>query len=184
MKVTRREIVFEGKFLRLVRKTSLTPTNEEVIWETVERVNTYGGGAVAIVALTKKGEFILERHWRAPVESFVIQFPGGLTDMQSESSEETARRELLEETGYSAKELVPLLSVPVCSVLYSLKANYYFAPDVEYTGNLKRDIAEEIELLTIHKNKLPEFLFNLPDNTLLDLRVPGIIWLLAAKGLI
>ena len=184
MKVTRREIVFEGKYLRLVRKTSVTPANEEVIWETVERTNVYGKGAVGIAALTKKGEFILERHWRAPTESYVIQFPGGLTDNHQESHEETARRELLEETGYKANILVPLLSVPACPVLSSSTVGFYFAPEVEYTGEVKRDIAEEMEILTIPKNDLPEFLLNLPDNTMLDLKVPGIIWLLATKGLI
>ena len=184
MKVTKRETAFEGKYLRLVRKTSVTPTNEEVIWETVERTNVCGNGAVGIVALTRKGEFILERHWRAPIESYVIQFPGGLTDNHQESPEETARRELREETGYEANELVLFLSVPTCPGLSSSTVGFYFAPEVEYTGDVKRDIAEEMEILTIPKNDLPKFLLNLPDNTILDLKVPGIIWLLATKRLI
>ncbi len=184
MRVINKETAFEGKYLRLVRKTTVTDNNQEVIWETVERTNVHNGGVVVIVALTKNGEFILERQWRAPIESFVIQFPAGLTDVENESNEKTAKRELLEETGYAAAKLIPILAVPTNPVLSSVTAWYYFAPEVEYVGNEDRDIGEEIEVLTVTRDSLSKFLLNLPDNTKLDLRVPGIIWVLEEKGLI
>jgi ADP-ribose pyrophosphatase len=184
MKVTRREIVYEGNYLRVISKTSVASDEKEVIWETVERTNVYGKGAVVVVALTGKGEFILERHWRAPIESFVIQFPAGLTDVPGESNEETARRELLEETGYAAGELVPIISVPASPALSSVTLYYYFAPEVEYTGNSKKDISEELEVITVPKDNLSQFLLDLPDDTKLDLNVAGIVWILAARGLV
>lgn len=184
MRITKRETAFEGEYLRLVRKTSITNTDTEIIWETVERTNVYGRGVVGVVALTQEGELILIRHWRAGIESYVVQFPGGLTDIEGESEEETASREFLEETGYFAKKLIPIMPVPVCPVLTSLEANYYFAPEAEFVGRENKDVAEEIEVLTIPRNSLHRFLSNLPDDTKLDLRVPGIIWILEAKGLI
>ena len=74
------------------------------------RKSIYNKGAVVIVALTTEGELILERNWRAPLESFVVQFPAGLSDREGESEEEVARRELLEETGYTADRLIPVIA--------------------------------------------------------------------------
>ena len=184
MKIVNRETAFEGKYLRLMRKTSVSKENDEIIWETVERTTVYGGGAVMVVGLTNRRELILERHWRASIESYVIQFPGGLTDRQDESEEETAYREFFEETGYIAKQLIPILCVPESPVFSSLQAKYYFAPEVTYVGNKPEDITEEIEVITVPKDNLYEFLTNLPDKTMLDLRVPGIVWILEGKGLL
>jgi len=80
----------------LARKHLETGSREQGIWETVERKNVYNKGAVVIIASTKERELVLERNWRAPLESFVIQFPAGLSDKEGESEEEVAKRELLE----------------------------------------------------------------------------------------
>ncbi len=87
MKIIKREIAFEGKYLQFVRKHFKTTMGEEGIWETVERKNIHGEGAVVIIPLTKERELILERNWRAPLESFVIQFPAGLSDREGEGEE-------------------------------------------------------------------------------------------------
>ena len=108
MRITKKETAFEGEHLKFVRKWFRTSRGEEAVWETIERKNVYNRGAVVIVALTKERELILERNWRAPIESSVIQFPAGLSDKEGESEEEVARRELLEETAYEAKKLILL----------------------------------------------------------------------------
>ena len=184
MKVTKKETLFEGQYLRFVKKHFQTATGEEGDWEAVERANTHGEGAVIVVALTGEGKLLLERNWRVPIESFVLQFPAGLTDREGESKEETARRELLEETGYEAGELIPIVSVPLCPVLTATKATHFFAPDVRFTGKQDRDATEEIEVLEVPLEEVDDFLLNLPDDTALDLRVPGILWLLRARGLL
>ena len=66
MRITNREIAFDGKYLQVVRKYFNTDMGEGGVWEAVERKNIYGKGAVVIVALTRKGELILERNWRVP----------------------------------------------------------------------------------------------------------------------
>ena len=184
MEIINREVAYEGEYLRLLRKTAITHDKHQIIWETVERTNVYGRGAVIIAAMDQKDNFILERHWRAPIESFIIQFPGGLTDRQYENNEQTAKRELLEETGYNAKTLIPVISTVAFPVLSSTMDINFFAPDVEYIGDVKRDIAEEFQVLQIPHNNIHEYLLDLPDNTMLDLKVPGLLWVLQAKGLI
>ena len=184
MRVTKRELVFEGAYLRLVNKHFKTDTGKEGIWETVERKNVYNGGAVVVIALTKNQEVILERNWRTPIESFVIQFPAGLTDREGESEEEAARRELLEETGYRAEKLIPITSAPLCPALTSTRAAHFFAPEVELSRVQDKDIAEEIEVLRVSVNDLDNFMLNLPPHTELDIRVPGILWILERQKFI
>ena len=184
MKVINRKVVFEGKYLRFVSKDAETSTGKRVTWETIERVNIHGKGAVVIVGLTREKELILERNWRASLESFIIQFPAGLTDIAEESAEEAARRELLEETGYTAKKLIPIISVPVSPDLTPTTASHFFAPEVEFVGKQNGDASEEIEVLKIPVQKLDDFLLNLSRDTKLDLRVPGILWVLEKRNLI
>jgi ADP-ribose pyrophosphatase len=167
-----------------VKKYFKTGTGEEGIWETVERTNIHNKGAVVVVALTRKGEVILEKHWRVPLESYVIQFPAGLTDREREGEEETARRELLEETGYLAKKLIPIILAPLSPALTPTEAYHFLAPEVEFVEKGRRDTAEEIEVLAVPVEKLSQFLLNLPEDTKLDLRVPGILWILERKRLI
>lgn len=184
MKITKKETIFDGNYLGVVRKHFITDTGKECFWETIERKNIHNGGAVVIVPVTKKRELILERNWRVPIESFVVQFPAGLTDKKGESEEEAARRELLEETGYRAEKLIPIVSVPLCPALTSTRATHFFAPDVEFTGNTMRDATEEIEVLKVPLEELDHFLFNLPEGTELDLRVPGVLCFLEKKKLL
>jgi ADP-ribose pyrophosphatase len=184
MQVVKKETIFEGDHLRLVRKHLRTIRGEKGIWETVERKNIYNGGAVVIIALTKDREVILERNWRAPLESFVIQFPAGLCDKEGEQEEEVARRELLEETGYRAGKLIPIINTPLCPAMVPTRGTHFFAPEVKFAGRESIDTTEEIEVLKVPAKDLDDFLLNLPEDTELDLRVPGILWVLARKGLL
>lgn len=184
MRVTRKDVVFEGNYLRMVEKSFETPLGEKHIWETVERTTIGTRGAVVIVALTKEREVILERNWRVPSDSFVIQLPAGLSDVEGESEEETARRELLEETGYIANKLIPIIVAPEDPVLTPTQLSHFLAPDVEFVEEPRSDTTEEIEVLKVPIAELRHFFLNLPNNTILDLRVPGIFWILESMNLI
>jgi len=92
------KVLGQGKFLRLVRDGR---------WEFVERVNARG--AVAIVAVTANRRIILTDQFRPAVGRRVIDLPAGLSgDVQGQEDEAfaaSALRELIEETGYTAKHL-------------------------------------------------------------------------------
>ncbi len=182
MEILGREIIFSGKFLRLVRKKFRADDGKVSDWETVERTNVYRSGAVIVVAITRDNQMIFERNWRAPVESWVIQFPAGLTDVTGESETETARRELLEETGYLAGELIPLMTVPLTPDLTPTYGAHFLARDVEYAGCTRPEPG--IEVIRVPLAKVKSFLLDPPDNTGIDLRVPGILWYLEKQGLL
>ena len=184
MRVTGKRTVFDGRFIRVVEKSIIRDGGGKRLWESVERRNVYGGGAVVIVAVTRDGELLFEKNWRAPIESYVIQFPAGLTDVEGESDENAARRELLEETGYAAREMIPVVSSPLSAALAGTRAMHYFAHDVEYVGLPDCDDAEEIEVIRVPVDRADEFMLNLPPDVELDLRVPGILLVMRARGLI
>jgi ADP-ribose pyrophosphatase len=58
----------------------------------------------SVVALTEEGRVVIVRQYRAAVDRYTLELPSGIVD-PGESPLESARRELLEETGYQAREL-------------------------------------------------------------------------------
>lgn len=93
-----RERVFEGHFLKVVRDTVRLPTGREATREFVQHP-----GAVMVIGLLDDGQVVLERQYRHPLERVMIELPAGKLDA-GEGSWACARRELQEETGYSARE--------------------------------------------------------------------------------
>jgi ADP-ribose pyrophosphatase len=66
-------------------------------------------GFAAVVPVMEGGGVVLVRQWRQPVGGFTLELPGGGLE-SGENPRETVRRELLEETGYSAEDLSHLVS--------------------------------------------------------------------------
>jgi ADP-ribose pyrophosphatase len=72
-------------------------------------------GAVAVVALDDAGRVLMIRQYRHPVAHRLWELPAGLRDVSGEPPRVTAERELLEETGYRARDwhvLVDFYSSP------------------------------------------------------------------------
>ena len=66
-------------------------------------------GAVGILALDEQDRVLMIRQYRHPVARELWEIPAGLRDVAGESLADTARRELLEETGHVAREWHVLL---------------------------------------------------------------------------
>ena len=68
------------------------------------------GGFAGVVPVTDDGRLVLVRQWRQPLGKFTLELPCGAVDAGEEPGQ-SAGRELLEETGYRAEGLRPLISV-------------------------------------------------------------------------
>lgn len=112
MKNIDKKIVWEGNYLRTVILNYKDASGKDRKWEAVERVNC--NGIVVIIPVTRQGEFLMIRQFRPVLNNFVIEFPAGLND-KNEDLIEAARRELVEETGYTSDDFVPLAEGPISS---------------------------------------------------------------------
>jgi ADP-ribose pyrophosphatase len=173
IKIIEKETLFEGRFIRFVltRFTDSSGVTRE--WESIDRVNCRG--IVAIVPVTKGGEFVLIRQFRPPVSRFVVEFPAGLND-RGDTLEGAARRELTEETGYSAKEMIFLAEGPLSSGASGEILTVFLAKGIEFAGIENRDETEDIEVLKIPAGKIESVLSELQsEGNYIDLKVYGFI---------
>lgn len=89
--------LLKGHFLHAFRDTVRLPDGRETSREYIRHP-----GAVMIVAQLADGRLVLERQYRYPVHAVMVEFPAGKLDA-GEDSLACAKRELLEETGYTAR---------------------------------------------------------------------------------
>ena len=94
---TSSEDVYSGKFLHLKKDLVQLPDGK-----TTYREYLIHPGAVAIMPILSDGRILLERQFRYPVDAAMIEIPAGKLEL-GEDPLLCAQRELLEETGYSAK---------------------------------------------------------------------------------
>ncbi|MGC4397402.1 NUDIX domain-containing protein [Hydrogenophaga crocea] len=90
--------LLRGHFLHVVRDTVRLPTGAEATREFVLHP-----GAVMVIGLLDDGRVVLERQYRHPMQAVMVEFPAGKLD-PGEGSLACGRRELREETGYTARE--------------------------------------------------------------------------------
>jgi ADP-ribose pyrophosphatase len=104
-------------------------------------------GAVAIVAINEAGQVLLIRQYRHPVGELLWEIPAGLLDVDGESHESAARRELLEETGYLAGELEPLIEFFTTPGGSTEKISIFLARDLELSKERPALEGEEVDML-------------------------------------
>ena len=131
-----------GKFLELLK---------EGRWEYVRRVNA--NGAVMIVAVTEDGELLLVEEYRVPLHALTIGLPAGISgDEGEESTLQSARRELEEETGYRADAWTYLFTGPSSPGLTTEMVSFYLA---EGLHQISEGGGVAHENITVHRIPLP-----------------------------
>lgn len=75
-----------------------------------EREVVHHPGAVGVAPLHDDGTVTLVRQYRAAVDAELWEIPAGLRDVEGEPTDETARRELIEEAGLRAERLEHLVT--------------------------------------------------------------------------
>jgi ADP-ribose pyrophosphatase len=136
------EQVFDGTLLKVHRDRVRLPDGSQGVREYIRHP-----GAVAIVPLFDDGRVLLERQYRYPSRREFIEVPAGKVD-HGEPHLDTAKRELLEETGYEAAEW-QRLGVIHTAIAYTDEAiELFLAKKLVHRGR-KLDQGEFLENLVI-----------------------------------
>ncbi|HEU4965047.1 MAG TPA: NUDIX hydrolase [Bacilli bacterium] len=92
------ETIYKGKIITLELQTVTLPNGKEAQREVVLHP-----GAVTVLAITNEDNVLLVRQFRKPTDRLLIETPAGKLE-HGENPLEAVKRELEEETGYTAKE--------------------------------------------------------------------------------
>ena len=107
----------------------------------------------SVLALTKKQEVVLVRQFRHGAQGIFWEFPGGVVE-DGENPLDGVRRELSEETGYTASNMIEVGKFYPNPALQTNLMYAYLAYDAEKTGIQKFDEAEDIEVHLVPLDEL------------------------------
>jgi len=163
------EELLKGSFLHVMRDTVRLPDGA-----TATREYIIHHGAVMMIPMLDDGRLVMERQYRYPMGRVMIEFPAGKLDGPDEDVLVCAKRELLEETGYVAREWARAgLLNPVIS--YSTEfIDIWFCRGLEHT-EAKLDDEEFLEVFTATPQQVFEWC---RDGTITDSKtLIGALWL-------
>ena len=114
---------------------------------------------VNVIPINADGKLLVFRQEKYGYEGISIAPVGGYLE-PGESPLEAARRELLEEMGYQAGEMIPLNATLMAPNLGFATGNPYIARQLEYVGAQESDDLEEQELVEITLDELEAAMLN------------------------
>lgn len=141
--ILRRELVAQSRLFKVEALHLRFENGAERIYERMQ-----GGqhGAVMLVPLLDDDTLLLIREYAAGTHSYELGFPKGLID-PGEDYLQAGNRELMEETGYGAHELVHLKQVSMAPGFMASRMDLVLARDL-YPEAREGDEPEPLELLT------------------------------------
>lgn len=112
---------------------------------------------VNVIALTKEKKVVLIEQFRHGTESIILEIPGGMVD-ENEDPELAAKRELLEETGFEAGEIIYLGKSHPNPAIQSNTIFHYLALDCEKTGETNFDEHESVDTKIFSLEEIPKLI--------------------------
>jgi ADP-ribose pyrophosphatase len=112
---------------------------------------------VNIIPITADHQVVMVRQYRHGSREVTLEIPGGLVDPE-DTPEKAAARELLEETGYQAEELMKIGSVNPNPAIFNNRCYTFVARNVTKLRDPVPDQTEDIEVVLIPLVDIPELI--------------------------
>ncbi len=136
------ELMYDGNFIQVHKDDVRLPDGSVSTREYIKHP-----GAVAVLAMLDSGNLLMERQFRYAPQREFVELPAGKID-SGEDILRCAQRELLEETGYVAKEWTHLTTVWSCIGYADERIEYFIARNLTYQGH-KLDDGEFLEVFEL-----------------------------------
>ena len=162
------EVAYDGSFLKVTRDRISLPDGAETHREFIRHP-----GAVVILPVFDDGSVLLERQFRYPLDRVFIEYPAGKID-PGEDPLECAKRELREETGYTASEWQFVCTIHNAIAYSDEHLDLYLARGLT-AGEAQLDDGEFLETF---RATVPEMLEMVRSGQVTDVKtVIGTFWL-------
>ena len=109
---------------------------------------------VNVIPITPQEKVVLVRQYRHGIRDITLEIPGGLVESH-DTPKEAARRELYEETGYRASEIIPLGSVHPNPAIQNNICCTFLAKNAFPAGDQQQDEKEDIEVMLRPLTEIP-----------------------------
>jgi 8-oxo-dGTP pyrophosphatase MutT (NUDIX family) len=113
---------------------------------------------VNIVAITPDKNIILVRQYRHGLRAVHFELPAGVCEVSDNGPEETARRELFEETGYGGGDWSPLMTLSANPGTHSNRSSTYLANGMVPVQEQRLEETEELQVHLVSVDELRHIL--------------------------
>ena len=160
------EKIFEGTLLHVFKDEVELPNGHKATREWIKHP-----GASSVIPLLPDGQIILVKQYRYPVAQVTLEIPAGKLDIMGEDPLECARRELSEETGYTAGKIWKLTTIATTVGFSNELIHLYAATDLtagaqhtdddEFINTLKIPLVEALQMVESGKIVDPKSIISL-----------------------
>jgi len=134
------EVIGNFRVFEIRESTSLSPrtgqTHSFYVLDSADWVN--------VIPITPEGKVVMIHQFRHGTEEITLEIPGGVVDASDAKPAESARRELLEETGYDTDNIIQIGEVTPNPAILSNRCYTFLAKDVKLTQKPAFDSSEDI----------------------------------------
>jgi ADP-ribose pyrophosphatase len=139
--------IFKGRYLKVEQDQVQAPDGNLYVREYILHP-----GAAMMIPLLDNGNVVMVYQYRHALRQVFLEFPAGKRD-KDEDTLKTAKRELLEETGYEAKHWKLLTSIHPVIGYSNEHIDLYLARDLRNYGQ-KLDAGEFLEVVEVSPTEL------------------------------
>lgn len=112
---------------------------------------------VNIIPITEDHQVVMVRQYRHGSRAVTLEIPGGLFD-DDDTPGKAASRELLEETGYQAEEMVEIGNMNPNPAIFGNRVYTYVARNLRKVGDPSPDQTEDIEAVLVPIREIKELI--------------------------
>ena len=136
-------MLVDEQYCRVEKQRVVLPNGSDTDW-----FIRHSDPAVVIIPQLKSGEIYLQKTYKHGCGKIVVEFPAGLVD-SGEEPIKAAIRELREETGLVAEEIVPLGKCSADATGSRMTYYFFLAKNCEKVAELELDDSEQIESMIV-----------------------------------